>query len=354
MILNMIIFEEKAMESSRSFTMLFLAVFISCMVLLPSPSRAEIKEGSTTLSFFAGGFVFDHDLNLKDSFTAGLGIGYNITKNWGVELAGFYTPTEFEHAAGLNDKDNNVYYYHGDLLYHFMPDGKLVPYLAIGAGGMTFQPKAKGVDSDNEFAADYGLGVKYFLTPSVAVRGDVRHVIACDECDTFNNLLYTLGLSLSFGGKAEAAPIAAAPVPEPAPAPEPVVVPPPAVPAPAPMVEEKSTFVFRNIYFDTNKSNIKPQSEPILDEVAAYLKANPGMKMEVQGHCDSRGTAQYNMKLSGARANSVKAYLVKKKGIEEGRLTTRGYGFTKPAAPNGTVAGWAKNRRVEFAPIVQP
>lgn len=344
------------MERSKSFkTLLLLAAFVSCLVFLPSQSRAEIKEGSVTLSFFAGGFIFDHDLNLKDNYTGGLGIGYNITKNWGVEVAGFYTPTEFEHARGLNDKDNDVYYYHGDLLYHFMPDGKLVPFFAIGAGGMTFQPKAKGVDSDNEFAADYGIGVKYFLTPSVALRGDLRHVIACDECDNFNNLLYTVGLSLSFGGRAEAAPVAAAPVPEPpAPVPAPVVVPPPAVPVPAPLVEEKSTFVFRNIYFDTNKSTVKPQSEPILDEVAAYLKANPEVRMEVQGHCDNRGTAQYNMKLSEARAKSVKTYLVKEEGIEESRLTTRGYGFNKPAAPNGTVAGWAKNRRVEFAPIVQP
>jgi OOP family OmpA-OmpF porin len=352
-------FEEKAMESSKSFkNLLSLAAFVFCLVLLPSLAGAEIKEGSTTLSFFAGGFIFDHDLNLKDKYTVGLGIGYNITKHWGVELAGFYVPTESERAAGLDDKDNDVYYYHGDLLYHFMPDGKLVPFFAIGAGGMTFRPKEKGVDSDNEFAADYGIGLKYFLTPTVALRGDVRHVIACDECDTFNNLLYTLGLSLSFGGRDKAAPIAAAPVPEPvpapAPAPEPVVVPPHPVPAPAPEVEEKSTFVFRNIYFDTNKSNIKPRSGAILDEVAVYLKANPAVRMEIQGHTDSRGTAQYNMKLSEARASSVKTYLVKKHGIDESRLTTKGYGLTRPAAPNGTVEGWAKNRRVEFAPLIQP
>jgi OmpA-OmpF porin, OOP family len=345
----MIMIEEKAMERSRSFKIsLSLTAFISCMLLLPSMSSAEIKEGSTTLSFFAGGFIFDHALNLKDSYTAGIGIGYNITKNWGVELAGHYIPTEYENAPGISDKDDKVYYYHADLLYHFMPEGKLVPYVAIGAGGMTFAPEAKGVDSDTEFAADYGIGLKYFLTPSVAVRGDVRHVIACDECDTFNNLLYTVGLSLSFGGKAEVAAMAAEPVPAP------VVVPPPPVPVPAPVVEEKSTFVFRNIYFDTNKSSIKPQSEPILEELAAFLKANPNMRMEVQGHCDSRGTAQYNMKLSQARASSVKNYLVKKEGIDESRLTTRGYGLTKPAAPNGTIEGWAKNRRVEFAPINQP
>lgn len=333
---------------------LCLAAFIFCTLCLPAVSCAEIKEGSTTLSFFAGGFIFDHDLNLKDGYTGGLGIGYNITKNWGVELAGHYIDSEYDDAPLLNDKDNSVYLYHLDLLYHFMPEERLVPFVAIGAGGITFDPKARGVDADTEFVADYGIGLKYFLKPSLALRGDVRHVIACDECDTFNNLLYTVGLTLSFGGKEEIKAQAAEPAPAKEVVPPPVVPVPVPVPVPAPVVEEKSTYVFRNIYFDTNKSNIKAKSEPILDEVAVFLKANPGMRMEVQGHTDSRGSASYNMKLSEARANSVKAFLVKNKGIDESRLTTKGYGLNKPAAANGTKEGWAKNRRVEFAPIIQP
>jgi OOP family OmpA-OmpF porin len=326
-----------------------LAVFIICVFCLTSVSHAEIKAGTTTVSVFAGGLTFDHDLNLKDGFTGGLGIGYNITRHWAVELAGNYVDSEFEDTAGLSDKDNRVYLYHLDLLYHLMPEGKLVPYLAVGAGGITYNPRARGADSGTDFAANYGAGLKYFLTPDVALRGDVRHVIACTECDTYNNLLYTVGVTLAFGGKEEAKEAAAEPVPVPAPEPAPEVVPPP-LPVPAP-AEAKNTYVFRNIYFDTDKSTIKPESEPILDEAAAFMKANPGMKMEIQGHADIRGSAAYNMKLSKARALAVKAYLVKKEGISNDRLTTKGYGFTRPAAPNDTAEGWAKNRRVEFVPM---
>ena len=60
---------------------------------------------------------------------------------------------------------------------------------------------------------------------------------------------------------------------------------------PAPTAPEKGAYVFRNIYFDFNKATIKPESEPILDEVVDFLKANPTIKMEIQGHTDSKGTA---------------------------------------------------------------
>jgi OmpA-OmpF porin, OOP family len=191
-----------------------------------------------------------------------------------------------------------------------------------------------------------------FVAPAVAVRGDVRNVHSFQGGDTrFSDVLYTIGLTYAFGGKEEVKEVAAAPAPEPAPAPAPevkqeVVTPPP----PAP-VEEKGAYVFRNIYFDFDKSIIKTESEPILDEVSDFLKAHPDMKMEVQGHTDSKGTDEYNMNLSDRRAAAVKAYLVKDEAIKEDRLTTKGYGETKPADTNDTAEGRAKNRRVEFVPI---
>jgi len=122
-------------------------------------------------------------------------------------------------------------------------------------------------------------------------------------------------------------------------------------PVAAPPVVEKGAYVFRNILFDYNKSTIKPESEPILDEVAEFLKANPGMKMEIQGHADSIGSAGYNQKLSERRAAAVKAYLVKDEAVKGDRLTTKGYGLTMPVASNDTAEGRAKNRRVEFKPM---
>jgi OmpA-OmpF porin, OOP family len=102
------------------------------------------------------------------------------------------------------------------------------------------------------------------------------------------------------------------------------------------------------IYFDFNKATLKPESDPALEKVAALLKSNPALKLEVQGHTDNVGTATYNKKLSESRAASVKAWLVAH-GTAAARLTSHGYGFTQPVASNDTDAGRAKNRRVEIA-----
>ena len=87
-----------------------------------------------------------------------------------------------------------------------------------------------------------------------------------------------------------------------------------------------------------------------LDDVVAVLKANPSLKIEIAGNTDSIGTPKYNMALSEKRANSVKAYLLKK-GIADNKLSTMGYGLTRPIATNETAEGRALNRRAELTPI---
>lgn len=104
------------------------------------------------------------------------------------------------------------------------------------------------------------------------------------------------------------------------------------------------------ILFDTAKWDIKPQSFPALDEVAAVLKKNPDVKIEVQGHTDNVGKPAYNMKLSDNRAKAVVNYLVKK-GVKKEMLQAKGYGLTKPIASNDTPEGRAENRRVELHKI---
>jgi OOP family OmpA-OmpF porin len=101
--------------------------------------------------------------------------------------------------------------------------------------------------------------------------------------------------------------------------------------------------------FDFNKDVIKAQAYPLLDNVATILEQNPIMSVELQGHCDNVGSADYNMDLSMRRAHAVKNYLIDK-GILKNRLATEGFGFTKPVALNGTDTGWALNRRVEIQP----
>lgn len=114
------------------------------------------------------------------------------------------------------------------------------------------------------------------------------------------------------------------------------------------LLKKKEVLTFRNIYFDFNKATIRPESYPVLDSIAMILKENPTIIVEVAGHTDERGPADYNLKLSQARAEAVVNYLIKK-GIDPRRLIPRGYGESQPIVKNAkTEEDHQKNRRVEF------
>jgi len=117
------------------------------------------------------------------------------------------------------------------------------------------------------------------------------------------------------------------------------------------LVKKGMTFTLRGIYFDFNKSTIKPESYPVLDEAAKILKENPSIRVEIQGHTDSVGSDSYNQKLSEARAASVVNYFVMTHQIDPRRLIPRGYGETMPIASNTSESGRELNRRVEFVII---
>ncbi len=139
------------------------------------------------------------------------------------------------------------------------------------------------------------------------------------------------------------------PAPAPAPAPAPVVAPPPPPPAaaaPAAPVSEKVTFA-ADAFFDFDKSVLKPEAKAKLDDLVAKTKAVALEVIIAVGHTDAVGADAYNQKLSVARSEAVKAYLVSK-GIEKNRVYTEGKGEKQPVADNKTAEGRAKNRRVEI------
>lgn len=104
------------------------------------------------------------------------------------------------------------------------------------------------------------------------------------------------------------------------------------------------------INFDTDKANIKSESQPTIDEIQKLLTANAGLKVAIEGHTDNSGTPARNKKLSEERAQAVKAALTTK-GIDASRLTAKGIGQDKPIADNASEEGKAKNRRVEIVKI---
>ena len=109
----------------------------------------------------------------------------------------------------------------------------------------------------------------------------------------------------------------------------------------------KGRWATQGILFATGKAELQPESRPVLKEIASTLKAHGDLKILIEGHTDNVGAAASNLALSDARAAAVKAALVADFGVGADRITTKGFGDTKPAAPNTTAAGRAQNRRVE-------
>lgn len=106
------------------------------------------------------------------------------------------------------------------------------------------------------------------------------------------------------------------------------------------------TFILEDCNFETGKADLQPESYSVLDELVAYLNRKDDERIEIGGHTDNVGSAASNLKLSQERANTVKDYLISK-GIDPGRLESKGYGMTEPIDDNKTEAGRASNRRTE-------
>lgn len=118
--------------------------------------------------------------------------------------------------------------------------------------------------------------------------------------------------------------------------------------------DQGETLIINSLYFVYDQVNLIEKSQPDLDKVLNYLKVNKEAKLLIAGHTDSRGEEKYNQWLSNARANKIKNFLYKA-GVEQGRIETKGYGESKPIAPNenedgsDNPEGRQKNRRVEFS-----
>lgn len=364
--------------------------------LLPLTAHSEIVEGSTEVGVFGGYNWFEDHQNLKDHSEYGGRVGYNFTRNFGLEAVVERITSRVDNRS-LTDDDEGRYLspmddvdltiYHLDAVYHFIPDGKFNPFVVVGLGGAHYSPD---ISTGDMAAFNVGVGAKYWLTEHVAIRADLRDYMVTEVLqETYHNLGATLGITFAFGGKTPPPVTVARYEPKPAPKPTP---PPPPPPAPAvakkvvilasepevekkvqevvvpPKVADKVLFeeaeptivvlAFEDVHFDFDQSTLKPQTRTILKRNIQLLKDNPKARIRIAGYTSASGTDEYNQKLSERRAAAVKEYLVSEGIIVSGRLATIGYGEEKPAsfeaAPKELYSPEAKsNMRVLFEIIVQ-
>ena len=368
-----------------------LIVLLSCLAV---PTWAGIQPRSFTLSPMVGGYLFEGNQSLEHSLFGSLGLGYNLTRLAALEAVFLYAQAD---ANDSSTTDTTVKSLRLDALYHFSPNSELVPYFAVGMGGITLNPDGAG-DRDH-FLVNYGAGIKYFISDSIALRADVRHLLEFRNPN--HHLLYSAGLIFQFGA--------------PAPAPKAAVVPPPptvtpdpilttiVAPAPAPQdsdndgifdeqdqcpqtpdgaavnnagcpLDSDSDGVFDyldscaatpqgvsvdsqgcpskmtlRINFGLDSSIISADYADELTKAARCINEYPGNSVFIDGHTDNLGPADYNLWLSERRATAIKNSLNEKFNIPTDRMMVRGFGETQPVADNNSNEGLFQNRRVEIS-----
>ena len=194
----------------EGFTMKKIITFVVVlfMIGMVNTGFCQMKQGAVEISPFIGGFHYEGNQDFNKHVIYGARLGYAFTDNFSGELVGnlgktYYT--EFEPNVRMH-----TYNYRLEGLYHFMPASRFVPFVALGFGGQRNDPFERSNDDKWRLVGDYGAGVKFFFTEHIALRADVRHILASGSI--YNNLEYTLGLSFLFGGEKPAPVPVAAPV----------------------------------------------------------------------------------------------------------------------------------------------
>lgn len=193
-------------------------ILVGSILAMATFASAGNKADTFSISPVIGGLSFEGNQHLESAPVFGLRAGYNFTKALGVEALFDYSRTE----STLSSNNLDFYRYGGELLYHFRPDEKLVPYLAAGYAGMNLKgnnpypgtSKTKGV-------LDYGLGFKYFVTEDMAWRADIRGLMYHYDHNDQHAIEYTTGVYIPFGGVPAVSKLADPP-PPPAPVAKPV------------------------------------------------------------------------------------------------------------------------------------
>lgn len=323
------------------------SIAIAALVAINS-FAGEVIDSGFTLSPGLGRYYFDDDRDLENDGFLSLGLGYQFDSPWGVELN--YMTGEADGDSGVTP-DTDYEQLRLDGLYHFGKAQGWQPYLAFGLGTLEFDPDG-GADSFDETLVNIGGGLKYFVTPALALRADVRAFNSLDEEDT--DLALTLAVNYLFGQPSKTAsrstvvdgdgdrdgvkdsmdqcPDSAAGSRVDS--------------SGCYIMEQREYGVDLQVNFATDSAVVTADYMPKIAAVARFMEDYPQTKVVVEGHTDSRASDSYNMELSSRRAASVAKILVEKYSIAASRVGSRGYGENRPLASNDSAEGRAANRRV--------
>lgn len=347
----------------QSHRLLIAAVAIAAA----SPLHAQ-GAGNVELGGFGQFTRTDAAWHVKNGWGGGGRLGVFLTRRW--ELEGTAAFSSFDNEPPRATGTSSIQTYTGQLNYN-------IPF---GMGGRTHQllleagAGAERFSGHTDLTVPIGGGLRFNLTDVVALRFDgIVQWVENPTAATFDfpvvvgvnktaarssNVELRAGLSFLLGNRKPAPPPAPAPAPVERSAPPPRTEPPPpptrvAPPAPEPnrdsiaAVERGRAALLANIYFDFDKSELRADQQAILDSKIPVLKANPSVRIRIEGNADERGSDEYNQALGMRRAQQARKYLVDH-GIDAGRIDISSNGEEKPVCQEHQESCWSQNRRDEF------
>ena len=183
---------------------ILIVFLLSLFLLAPAvPGFAGNQADTFTLDPFAGFYSFDSAQKLDSRSYYGLRGGYNFTDSLALEAMFGYVPTETQSMAYV-DRDVHVYRYGLDALLHFNPSATFVPFISVGLGVTQTDSGSNGMPDHGRGMFNYGVGLKYFISDTVALRGDVKQSLFSEGGDSRSNSEYTLGLTFLLGAEKKA------------------------------------------------------------------------------------------------------------------------------------------------------
>lgn len=358
-------------------------LFFSAILAASASVLAQDYENVPNVSFGLSGYFPESDRNLDDSTGMVFGGELPLSGRWSVNADYFVIDSEVQ--SDIYDAD--VDYLRLGLNYHFNKLRDWQPYAGFGIGRLDIEHETGGPVDFDETTLDLGVGIKRLISNNMMLKGDFKFVE--DGTTSSTDKIASIGIAYAWGARPSTTTSSRSSSPSPAmdsdndgvadssdacantPAGVQVdrrgceidsdrdtVVDSrdncPDTPMDlavdgngCPILESSQRRIELLVNFDYDKSDVKPQYDQEIGEFADFMETYGNTNAVIEGHTDNRGSDAYNQALSERRANAVRDELVNEHGIESGRVSTVGYGESRPVDTSNTEAGHARNRRIE-------